>query len=155
MNLAILDKIKKRFDIDMYQLLDEVFTQKPIQDTMIEFNQDQLQAGFDSLNQKIHTIGGRPYRIATIQIKRKKNPPQPVDRVTLYDTGEFYKTFGVRIVTQGYEVIADFNKPDGNILDNIPGEFEVLGLDEESKTELVLEYVYPILYNLLRKRVGL
>lgn len=153
MDLKILNNLQKKLDVDIYKLLDEVFKQNQIQSTMVEFNQDQLQSGYDALNQKINTIGGSPYRAYTV--KRKKKKGQPTNIVTLYDTGEFYETFKVRIVKDGYEIIADFQKGDESILDNFTSNFDFLGLDLEGQTELVQQHVYPVLYNLLRKQIGL
>ncbi len=148
--------LKKIFNWDLYELLDEVFKQSDVQDTMIEFNQDQLQDGKDALGQIIVTIGGNPYRPYTIILKRKNTDPKAkVNKVTLYDTGEFYDTFKVRFVQNGYEIIADFNKPDGDIRDNFSSQFDFLGLDDESLTELILEVIYPRLSLLLRKKLGL
>jgi len=149
-------EVAQLFDFDLYDMLDEIFKRSQVQKTMIEFNQDQLQTGMDALGQTINTIGGNPYRVFTIRIKRKEGKPMaPADKVTLYDTGDFYKTFAVRILNNGYEIIANFIKSDGDIRDNLPSEFDVLGLDDESATELVMEYVYPLLYQMIRKKLGI
>jgi len=152
------------FDVDIYSMLDEVFKMPAIQQTMIDFNQAQLQGGQDALGQKIVTIGGSPYRARTIKIKKRKG--QPTSRVTLKDTGEFYDTFKVKFVQNGYEITADFDKGSSpssfsegdvssNILDNFDEKFDFLGLQDEYLAELVLEHVYNMLYNILRKKLGL
>lgn len=154
MDLTILNDLQKKIkSIDINKLLDQAFKTKQVQSTMVEFNQDQLQSGYDALGQKINTIGGSPYRAYTVKIKKLKG--QPTNIVTLYDTGAFYKTFKVRIVKEGYEVIADFEKPDGSILDNFDSKFDFLGVDIEGAYELVEQHVYPILSQLLRKKLGL
>ena len=156
MSFNSFKEVSRLFDFDIFSLIDEIFKKKQIQDTMIEFNQDQLQAGMDALGQTINTIGGNPYRVFTIRIKRKEGKPMsPADKVTLYDTGDFYKTFAVRILNNGYEIIANFIKSDGDIRDNLPGEFDILGLDDESATELVMEHVYPLLAQAIKKKLGL
>lgn len=145
--------LKKIFDWDLSSLLDEVFKQSEVKGTMIEFNQDQLQDGTDALGQVISTIGGSPYRAKTVIIKRKKG--QPTNKVTLKDTGEFYQTFKVVFVKDGYEITADFQKGDENILDNFGSQYDFMGLDLESLTELCFEVVLPRLGTLLRKQIGL
>lgn len=145
-------EVKEVFNIDIFSLMDEIFKKDQTQSTMIEFNKEQLRDGTDALGQTINTIGGSPYRPYTIKIKKAKG--QPTNVVTLKDTGEFYKTFKVRIVTSGYEVVADFEKSDGSILDNFSNKFDFLGLDQSSLTEFVLEYVYPELSKLLRNKLG-
>lgn len=146
-------ELKKLFEWDLYKMLDEVFKQSEVQDTMIDFNQDQLQDGTDALGQTIVTIGGSPYRQKTVIAKRKKG--QPTNKVTLYDTGEFYKTFKVQFVNQGYEITADFEKEDGSIYDNFTSQYDFMGLDTESLTELVMEVVLPRLGTMIRKKIGL
>jgi hypothetical protein len=120
---------------------------------MIEFNQDQLQDGKDALGQAINTIGGSPYRPYTVVIRKSKG--LPTNRVTLKDTGDFYKTFKVVILNDGYEITANFDKPDGSILDNFSSSFDFLGLDAESINELVQEHVLPLVSQMLRKQLGL
>ena len=153
MKFNSFEDLKVLFEWDLISLLDEVFSQSDVQDEMIQFNQDQLQEGKDALGQTISTIGGSPYRPYTIIIKRAKN--QPTNKVTLFDTGEFYETFKVRFVKDGYEIIADFQKPDGDIRDNFSSQYDFLGLDDESLTELVMEVIYPRLARLIKTKLGL
>ena len=151
------------FDVDIYSMLDEVFKMPSIQQTMIDFNQDQLQGGQDALGQKIATIGGSPYRTETITIRRSAG--LQTSNVDLKFTGAFYKTFKVRFVQGGYEIIANYEKTSlnfltgdmetGDIRDNFSPRYDFLGLQDEYLAELVLEHVYNMLYNILRKKLGL
>lgn len=145
----VIDKLTE-IENSVFDLIDETFKTQSVQKTTIEFNQYQLQAGEDALGQTINTIGGSPYKPYTVVIRRSKG--LPTNLVTLEDTGEFYKTFRVIIVKDGYEITANFQKEDGNILDNFSSTFDFLGLQEDSLTELVREHVYPLLYQLLRKK---
>lgn len=120
---------------------------------MIEFNQDQLQAGEDALGQKINTIGGSPYRAYTVKVRKKLG--LQTNNVDLFLTGKFYKTFKVVITNQGYEITVNFDKEDGSILDNFSNQFDFLGLQKDAQIELAIDYVYNMLYNLLRKQLGL
>lgn len=147
------DEMIALFDFDIIKLLDEVFKQSDVQKTMIEFNQDQLQEGKDALGQTIVTIGGSPYRPYTVIIRKRKN--LPTNLVDLKFTGEFYKTFKVVINKDSYEITADFEKENGNILDNFSSKYDFLGLDAESITELAYEVIYPRLSALVRKRLGI
>ena len=145
------EKVKQVFEIDIYSLIDEAFKVQSVQKTMIEFNQDQLQGGRDALGKTINTIGGTPYRAYTIKIRKSKGLPTNI--VTLKDTGDFYKTFRVVFISEGYEITADFEKEDGSILDNFLSSFDFLGLNNESLTELVMEHVYPLLSMALRNKL--
>lgn len=152
MKINSFEDLKELFNFNPIVLLDEVFKQSEVQDTMIEFNQDQLQDGTDSLGQTIVTIGGSPYRPFTVRIKRSKG--QPTNVVTLEDTGDFYKTFKIKINRDSYEITANFEKQDGNILDNFSSRFDFLGLDNESAIELANEIIFPRLGQLISKRFG-
>jgi hypothetical protein len=152
MKINSFDDLKELFNFDPIALLDEVFKQSEVQQTMIEFNQDQLQGGKDALGQTIVTIGGSPYRPFTISIKKQKG--QPTNRVTLEDTGEFYKTFKVKINRNSYEITANFEVHEDSILDNFTSNFDFLGLDAESLAELANEIILPRLSALIRKRFG-
>lgn len=152
MKINSFKELKELFNFDPIELLDKVFKQSEVQDTMIEFNQDQLQDGIDALGQTIITIGGSPYRPFTVTIKKQKG--QPTNKVTLEDTGDFYKTFKVKINKDSYEITANFEKQDGNILDNFTSNFDFLGLDIESITELANEIIIPRLGQLISKRFG-
>ncbi len=152
MKINSFEDLKDLFTFDPIELLDEVFKQSEVQQTMIEFNQDQLQDGTDALGQKIITIGGSPYRPFTVTIKKAKG--QPTNKVTLKDTGEFYKTFKVKINRDSYEITANFEKEDGSILDNFTSNFDFLGLDNESITELANEIIFPRLGQLISKSFG-
>lgn len=148
------EKYKKQFqNINIYSLLDEIFKNNRVQQEVIRLNHEQLQSGIDANNKIIHTIGGHPYRAYTVRIKQAKG--QPTNVVTLYDTGEFHKTFGVKIISSGYEITANFQKEDGSILDNFTNDFDFLGLTDESLAELVYETILPRLTKLLKQKIGL
>lgn len=143
----------KLFDIDIEALMDEVVKESRVQESMIDLNQEQLQDGIDALGQTIVTIGGSPYRPMTVIIKRAKG--QPTNKVTLYDTGEFYDTFKVRFVHGGYEITADFAKGNDSILDNFSSQYDFLGLTDETLAEFVYEIFLPRFTKLLLSKLGL
>ena len=135
------------------EMIRKIFTDQTVQDQAIEFNQDQLQAGKDALGQTITTIGGSPYRPYTVKVRKKKGLPTNI--VTLEDTGEFYRTFKIRILSHGYLITAEFAKDEGSILDNFSSSFDFTGLDKESLTELVDNWIYPLLAGMLKKELGI
>jgi len=139
----------ERFDVNFTDLINK--SAKPAFDQITELNREQLWSGEDALGQVINTLGGRPYALSTMRIKSTKG--QPTNRVTLKDTGAFYKTFKVKQVKSGFEVIADFSKDDGDIRDNFSSDFDFLGLQDESLNEWVNEYFYPEFTRNLRKEI--
>lgn len=67
---------------------------------------------------------------------------------TLYDTGEFYASFSVRILADGFTIVANTDKVDGDIL-----RFgEILGLTTNSKNELA-EKMLPYLQRAIREAI--
>lgn len=60
---------------------------------------------------------GEAYNRFTINMKLAKG--QTWQHVTLKDTGAFYNTFKVDAKKSSFTVIADDNKPDGSISDNV------------------------------------
>jgi len=85
--------------------------------------EDQLfDKGIDSRGVKLEDIGGS-YSPATIngiegKFKGKLELGLPIDRVTLYNSGDFYKTFTVDVEGNGDIIVqADPNKPNQNLFD--------------------------------------
>jgi hypothetical protein len=88
-------------------------------------------------------------------LKREKN--QPIDKVTLKDTGDFHKSFKTELRELELKVKADFQKGDEHIGENFltdyfPDEFEVevTSLTESEISELlkkqyaaVLQAIHP------------
>lgn len=147
-------QVKKHFqEPNIFGMLDIIFKKKTIKDQAIAFNQEQLQLGKDANDKVINTIGGNPYMPFTISIKQKEGKSKaPADKVTLYDTGEFYDTFKVIVVSGGYEIIADFKKGSDSILDNFSNEFDFLGLEDTFLIELVFENILPELSKMIKEQ---
>lgn len=146
-------ELKQTFDIDIFELIDELFKNQEVQNAAIEFNQSQLQDGEDALGKRIITIGGSPYRPFTVTMRRKKG--LPTNKVTLFYSGEFYKTFYVQILKDGYEIKADFQKEDGSILDNFTSDYDFLGLQDDKLQTFVFQEILLGLNQLIRKRYNL
>jgi hypothetical protein len=67
---------------------------------------------------------------------------------TLYSTGEFYASFSVRILADGFTIVANTDKVDGDIL-----RFgEILGLTTNSKNELA-QKMLPFLQSAIREAI--
>jgi hypothetical protein len=96
----------------------------------------------------------RPYSFTTEQIKKQKG--QPIDRVTLYDTGQFYKTFKI-VLTQDFDlqIIANTNKADGDLTETWE---KIIGLTEENyqraikrAQEILISYISNQVNDALKK----
>lgn len=144
---------KKVFDIDINQLLFQILSKPNIQQEIIEYNHEQLTQGVDSNEEKIITISaeeqaqGEVYSLFTIRERRSQGLQTRV--VDLKDTGSFYNTFAVKVSKNSFEIIANYNKPDGSILDNFNDSYEFTGLTDNS----LENFVWDVLYVELRKGV--
>lgn len=151
MKFNSFEDLKKHFEEpNIFDMLDLIFKLSEIQNKAIEFNREQLQEGKDVNDNTINTIGGNPYRPYTVRIKKSKG--QETNIVTLKDSGKFYKTFRFKTVQNGYEIIADFQKEDGDIRDNFFNRFDFLGLEYTYLYELVFDYIYPELSKMIRAK---
>ena len=73
------------------------------------------------------------YAPRTIKIKQAKG--QPTNRVTLFDTGEFYASFVIKPFKGGFTIDADDEKPDFDLFDEF-GE-DVVGLNPENLQTII------------------
>lgn len=126
----ILDRaIKVNIDDIMFNILKQ---EDDVIELIIELNtEEQLFQGVDGKGRELADIGGT-YAPITVAIKRTEN--QPFDRVTLKDTGDFYKSFYVVPLKDGFEIVADTIK-DGQNLEDRWGN-EIIGLNELSIEQL-------------------
>lgn len=104
-----------------------------LQDYIIYLNtEEQLYKGKDATNKDLEDIGGG-YSAFTIAYKQAFG--QPTDRVTLKDTGAFYKSFEVEVETDKLIIDAYYLK-EGEDLRERWGE-NLAGLTSESKAKLI------------------
>jgi len=124
--------------IDPNQVLDQILARPEFRDFILDLvRQRQLfEKGEDGLGRKLRSefaIGGKVYATFTEILKEAKN--QPTDRVTLKDTGAFYRSFRLKITRTFFEIDADTRKADGDLADTW-GE-AILGLQDESLQMLI------------------
>jgi len=123
-------------------IIEEITKQKETQEFLIFVLQEQLfQTGEDG---KGNSLGS--YSPFTIAIKKRKG--QPTDRVTLKDTGEFYRSYVVKPFNGGFIIDADDEKEDTNLFD-IYGD-DILLPNEES-LDLIAEYYEEQLIEYIKK----
>ena len=99
--------------------------------------QDQLyDSGINTSGVKIMSY--KPYKPLTIRIKKEKG--QPIDRVTLRDTGDFQSSFYLEVGNEQFEIKANDWKTEDLIKKY--GR-EILGLTDEHISELIWNFIYP------------
>lgn len=104
-------------------------------------NQAQLKAGQTSEGSDI----GPAYTPYTVVLKKLKR--QPTDKVTLYDTGAFYKSIFVNVFADQFEIDATDAKTEE--LTAKYGEV-IFGLTDASMSQLIT-HLKPLILDKLRK----
>jgi len=109
---------------------------------------DQLGLqGIDSLGKSLGT-----YRPFTIEKKQGQSGFAGVtDHVTLFDVGDFHKSFFVK--SNSFPIVIDAKDSKRDELADKYGE-DIFGLTERSKTELN-DVVIPQLQNLIKNKLGI
>ena len=125
-------------------------------DTNTEFitglnKQRLLEEGTDVEGKEIRTFKaeqGEVYSGFTITEKQKSG--QPTDKVTLFDTGEFHKSFKVDSDKKGFVIKGEDEKDDGKISDNVNlemalGIFDLQPIIDKLKVDLKEEVLLILL----------
>ena len=151
---VLIRKLEHLLRVSQPSLMMQVIVEKNgLGGVIIHLNtEDQLfDKGIDSRGVKLEDVGGAytPNTIFGIKgkFKGKLELGLPVDRVTLYNSGEFYKSFVVTTEQNGDIVInADPNKPNQNLFDRY-------GKDIVGLTKNNLDVVRNILKNHILKYI--
>ena len=132
----VKNKLSSLVNIDENAILRQILSGTELQETIIYLNTiDQLfEKGEDKLGRTLESVGGG-YSPFTIQIKQQKG--QPVDRVTLNDTGVFYESFKVVVADTYIEIIANPMK-DGKDINREWGGY-VIGLQPQNMNKIIDE----------------
>lgn len=135
MLVELRNRLRSWTEIDVPNIVMRIADMNDIKDAIVYLNTEkQLYLGKDKLGQNLEDIGG-DYSPFTKDIKSKFG--QPIDRVTLRDTGTFYESFEVTSFTNYIEITANPFK-DGKDLQKRWG-FNIIGLNDENKQWLINE----------------
>jgi len=136
--LPLRNMLKTIISLDVDSIALEISRQGKFQDLVIELNTEKqlYDKGEDSQGIRLegkNIVKGGEYSTTTVKIKRVKG--QPTNRVTLFDTGEFYASFVVKPYRGGFTIDADAEKEDNNLFDEF-GE-DVVGLNQENLQTII------------------
>ena len=140
--MSIIDSIEVALEFfeNIDQVILEITEEPETQKFLIKVIQDQLY----STGEDGDGVSLGDYSPVTVQIKRRKN--QPTDRITLFDTGEFYDSWTIDPFEGGFIIDGDGQKsPSDNLFvtygDDIqkPND-ETLTLIAEFYEHKLLEY---------------
>jgi len=148
----MFDAIKKLAEnaksIDVNELMTSVYQEnkKEFTDVVVNLNtEEQLFEGINSLSIPLSEIGGN-YAPVTVRIKGLSSN----DKITLRDTGDFYRSFNVIIEADGFVIDSDSIK-EGVDLTERWGE-DIVGLTELSKEALIF-FLKPLVVEVLRNKL--
>ena len=138
-------RLRKFKDILSEELKNEIMRYEDVIIQMVTENQlyDQGIEG-----RGIFIMDYQPYTARTIQIKQRKG--QPYDRVTLRDTGEFYKSLHVEFDDDGFYVTSTDDK--AKYLLARYGT-TIFRLTNENFSELLHNYIRPSLRERIKERL--
>jgi hypothetical protein len=143
--MAHLGQLIQRFEgVDTRQVIQEAFDESA--ESYADLNASQMFSGVDKDGELI-TPGYKPL---TIEIKKLKG--QPVDRVTLRDTGSFYKGIYARL--DGTQIYVDSKDEKSKELQFKYGEF-IFGLTTDNTREFVFGPFWSVLKQKLNDRLQL
>ena len=123
-------------------LMKHLFQQTSFRKLIIDLNtEEQLYSqGVDSKGVQLGE-----YSIYTKGLKQNKG--QRTDHITLKDTGEFYKSFSIRLEGSSFRIIADGQKEDTNLFKEYG--IDILGLTQDSMSVVVTAAV-PIIQKYIK-----
>jgi hypothetical protein len=148
-----LDRVTNRLEIDMHAITKAVITHNQVRKFIKDANRLQLwKHGVDREGRVIRTYRSvRPNVYARSTIRIKKHTRQPYNRVTLRQTGAFYRSFRLKVYSTAWTITARFQKRRGSISDHMDTS-KVLGLTGENSSRLA-KHMRPLVLGKLRRKV--
>ncbi len=104
---------------------------------IIDRNQDQLRAGFDSMGEALKYVDSKGVtRVGYSKATELINPSKRAGtHFTLEDEGLFFRTFKVVSIGEGIEIVANPIRGDANLFVKF-GEF-IVGLNQQNRDWLI------------------
>jgi hypothetical protein len=128
----------------------ELSKDRELKKLIVDLN-TQSQLYDEGINRDGISLG--EYSAYTIQ--KKEELGQPTDRITLKDTGDFYKTFKVEFIAGDLIIYADPFKTSHGITTDLVREFgkEIIGLTDDN-LDLVVTVMQKKVIEIIKKQLG-
>jgi len=141
---ALANRIKA---ITVLEVLKHLSENKEFTDLIIELNtrKQLFDRGIDSTGRQLSDVGGN-YSPYTLQL----HPEKIEDKITLFDTGDFYESFRVFYSNGDFIISADTIKDTSNLIEDWGAN--ILGLTDESLS-LLREKAKEIIIPYVRKKI--
>lgn len=148
---ALKNLAKRTKSLNQKILFRFVFSQTEVQDLVLDLNRiEQLfKKGIDSTGDIIGQYSatteqlsrGQSYSFGGGSGTKRKVSGEPI---FLLDEGDFYRSFKVKVLADGFVIQADALKDDGTDLTESFGK-DILGITNESRKEIVKEILPMVL----------
>jgi len=127
------DVARNSTKLNSSKVLVRIWKDEKVQGFIVDLNRvDQLfKKGVDSLGEAFGLYASNQ---GTVSFKGNTKDKKRNSRIALFDTGDFYKTFDVKVQKRGFSITANDKKDDESLTD-IYGK-EILGLENESLEKL-------------------
>jgi len=139
---SLINRLTK-FENDIPSIIKGVIEENEHVITEMNTDDQLFTKGINSMGISIDTY--RPYKPLTMQIKSEKG--QPVDRVTLRDTGSFHHSFYIEAGLESFMIKASDPK---TLALMVKYGDEILGLTKEHTLRISHEMIKPKLISKLR-----
>lgn len=136
----------RRFKDDLNKHLEDIILSKEEEIINIVTQEQLFKEGINGKGIKI--MDYQPYRPSTIKAKIRKG--QPTNRVTLRDTGEFYKSMFLVFEPDGFYITSSDDKT--KYLIKKYGE-EIFRITDSNLTKLLREHIRKELVNRIKKEL--
>jgi len=131
------------------KLFVEILKDSNVQAQIIDFNLEQMYEG--GIDSEGNSLG--QYAQITVSywkpLARTLGNDGRTDHITLKDTGEFYKSFKIKLENDGFRITANAIKEDTDLAQIYP---KVIGLSKESKA-MVSELITPYFIESIRAQI--
>lgn len=141
----LIYRLRKFKDI-VYDEINDFMVDVPVQKYIADSIREQLESGYNGNDEFIADY--RPYKLSTIKKKIKKR--QPIDRVTLRDTGTFHRSLYVKRIAGGFAVMSD-----DKIVGHLQAKYKpsILRLSNKNLNKLLQDIIRPHLVKRLKERL--
>ncbi len=151
--LLLLDTL---INLDENKIINAILKNKDFQQFIIELNtkgqptSQLFEDGIDSLNVSLGNYAGTTIEGVKGKFKGKREKGQRFDHITLEDTGEFYRSFKIKVSNGGFTITANPVKDDNNLFDDF-GE-EIVGLTKEN-LQIVIDAIREKILTKIREQI--
>ena len=128
---GLVKRLDRVINLDINATISNILKDEEFQRFIIDLNTkgQLLEEGINSLGASLGDYAATTIE-GTANFEGKKDKGQRFDHITLMDTGEFYKSFAIKVQNGGFLIVADPNKEDSNLFDDFGKE--IVGLTDES-----------------------